>query len=771
MKKIFIILTVFVQVGMAQNTKTALNWQLGYHSTASEKPKTYFPATVPGAVQLDLMLAEKMKQPYWYSNNFEQFIPYEQKYFTYKTTFDMPLLKTDQKVYFVSKGIDYQFAISLNGEQIFEQEGMFTYVDLDLTPKLKSKNELTIKIFPVATVAGARQTIWHYRDNARMSVKPAVSYGWDWHPRLITRGIWDETYLETRNSSQIKETNTYYDLNPISKSAFFRYDIETENSFGKTYELKLSNSENLDIFSLKGTIMADKMSLSPKDSLRNLALWWPNTYGKQSLYNISFTLKDAYGIVIDKRNTKVGFRKIEMVMNEGGWVDYTEFPKPRAVAPTQIVVNGKKIFAKGSNWVHPEIFMGLATKETYEQQIKLAKEANFNIFRVWGGGVVNKESFFDLCDQYGIMVWQEFPLACNEYPNDPKYLAVLKQEATSIIKRLRQHASLALWCGGNELFNEWSRMTDQHLAVRLLDHLTFGIDPQTPFMMTSPLNGMGHGHYVMYEQANGGEVFQWMPKKKFTAYTEFGVPSVANIDVLKAMMPANELFPPKRGTSWESHHAFNVWGANRWLELPFLTEYFGEIKSLEDLVSYSQLSQSEGYKCIFEEARRQKPFCAMAVNWDFQEPWPCAANNSLINWPNAPKATLFHVGNACRPVLASARIPKWRWDEGDIFAAELFILNDIHEKIPAAKVTAKIVYDDNKTLKLLDWEFAGTNEYENATGPTARMALPKMKNNLFKLVIEVAEKPEYTSEYTCIYRGKDFINAKPKIKYLNGVVE
>ncbi|TAG53636.1 MAG: hypothetical protein EAZ27_10440 [Cytophagales bacterium] len=764
----FIFSTLF---SFAQNTQTLLNWQVGYHSNSNDLPLKYYVSTVPGAVQLDLMVGEKMKQPYWFGNNFEQFIPYEQKWFTYKTSFDKPVLKTGQKFHFVSKGIDYQFIISLNGEKIHEQEGMFTYVDLDLTSKLKDKNELTIKILPVITVAGSRQTIWHYRDNARTSVKPAVSYGWDWHPRLITRGIWDETYLETRNSTQIKEVNTYYNLNPNSKSAFFRYDAELLDGVGKMYELKLSNAAGSDILNLNGTISSDKFSISPKDSLKNLELWWPNTYGKQTLYNLSFTVKDASGTVLDKKTAKVGFRKIEMLMNEGGWIDFTEFPKPRAVAPTQIVVNGKKVFAKGSNWVHPEIFMGLATRESYEKHIKLAKEANFNIFRVWGGGVINKESFFDLCDEYGILVWQEFPLACNEYPNDPKYLDVLKQEATSIIKRVRQHASLGLWCGGNELFNEWSRMTDQHHALRLLDHLTYGIDPQTPFIMTSPLNGMGHGHYVMYEQANGGEVFQWMPKKKFTAYTEFGVPSVANIEVLKAMMPSSELFPPKRGTGWETHHAFGVWGANRWLELPFLTEYFGEIKSLEDLVAYSQLSQCEGYKCIFEESRRQKPFCAMSVNWCYQEPWPCAANNSLINWPSAPKAAYYHVGKACRPVLASARIPKWRWDEGETFSAELFMLNDIHEKVPGAKVTAKIVYDDNKTLKLLDWEFAGCNEYENAAGPTARMVLPKMKNNLFKLVVEVAGKPEYTSEYTCIYRGNDVLNAKPKIKYLNGVVE
>ena len=161
----------------------------------------------------------------------------------------------------------------------------------------------------------------------------------------------------------------------------------------------------------------------------------------------------------------------------------------------------------------------------------------------------------------------------------------------------------------------------------------------------------------------------------------------------------------------------------------------------------------------------------MAINWCYQEPWPCAANNSLINWPSKPKPAYYHVGKACRPVLASARIPKFRWDEGEQFSCDLYILSDMYEKIPAAQVTAKLVYDDGKELTFLKWDFPGTDEAKNFSGPTARTPLPKMKKNLFKLVVEVAGKPEYKSEYTFVYRGSDVLNAKPKIQYLNGVTE
>lgn len=768
MKKVFL-LVLATSLSLIAQTQKQLKWQIGYHKSQAEKPLKWINSTVPGAVQLDVMVGENYKQPYWYANNFEQFTWMESWFFTYKTSFSKPALSEGQKVFFHSKGIDYQFVISLNGEKLLEQEGMFKYVDLDITSKLKDQNELTITIMPVPTVAGSRNTIWHYRDNARMSAKPAVSYGWDWHPRLITRGIWDETYLDIRNASFLKSATVDYELDESLTAVKVNIDVDIENSNGNSYAWTLKDDKGMEVVSQKGNLVANFLILS--EDLKNIKLWWPNGYGKQTLYSSTFELLDKSGKVIDKKESKVGFRKIKVVMSEGSWDEPKMFPKTRSVAPASFDVNNKRIFAKGSNWVHPEIFMGLATRKTYETQIKLAKEANFNMFRVWGGGVTNKESFFDLCDEYGILVWQEFPLACNNYPDDPKYLAVLEQEARAIIQRVKPHASIALWCGGNELFNDWSGMTEQSLPLRLLNKLCYELDPQTPFIYTSPLFGMGHGHYVMYEQANGGEVFQWMPKSKNTAYTEFGVPGAANLDVIKSMMPANELFPPKLKTSWESHHAFFVWGQHRWLELPFLTEYFGEIKSLEDLVAYSQLTQCEGYKCVFEEARRQKPYCGMAINWCYQEPWPCAANNSLINYPSKPKPAFYHVAKSLRPVLASARIPKFRFDEGEIFSCDLFMLNDTHEKLANAQVTAKLVYDDVKEVTILKWDFPGSDENKNYAGPTARIPLPKMKNNLFKLVIEVAGKPEFKSEYTLIYRGNDVKNAKPKIQYMNGVTE
>ncbi|TAG54745.1 MAG: hypothetical protein EAZ27_08405 [Cytophagales bacterium] len=771
MKKYILLFIILAVQSMAQNT-IPVKWTIGYHPTLNDKPANYYPSTVPGAPQLDVMLAEKYKQPIWYADNVKQFLWMEKTYFTYKTNFKKPALKQGQTLNFHSKGIDYEFIITLNGEKIWEQEGMFRYVNLDLTSKLKEDNEFTITIFPPKMAGSDRpkdelNVNGFFRDNARTSVKPPMSYGWDWHPRLISRGIWDETYFEIKNQSYIEQIEVRYTLDTTLKNAKLNLIIDGKNLTNANYNWILKNPNGTTVISKSGKLDKDVFMLS--ENLSNVSLWWPNGYGKPELYTSIVEIKSADGTLIGTKTKKIGFKRSKMVMGEGTWIEPTIFPKSRSVAPATLEINGKVIFAKGSNWVPNELFPGIQNRENYEPYVKMAKEANFNILRSWGGQVINKESFFDLCDEYGLLVWQEFPLTGTNYPDDENFLNVLDLEADAIIKRVRQHACLAFWSGGNELFNEWSGMTEQSHAMRLLNMKCYQLDKNIPFIFTSPLMGMGHGHYVFREEKNGGEVFQWMPKgkNKYTAYPEFGVPSVASVEELKKFIPANELFPPKPGTNWETHHAYGVWGINRWIELPFLEEYFGKINSLEELVSYSQLTQCEGYKCIFEEARRQKPFCGMAVNWCFQEPWPCAANNSLITWPGKKKPSFEAVKKACRPTLASARFQKFRYDPGEIFACDLYMLNDSYEKLPTMKVIVKIQYDGNKENTFLTWDFPGSDENKNYEGPTAKIPLPKITSPFFKIIIEVPSKPEYNSEYTFIYKG----SKGSKVKYLNGVTE
>ena len=719
--------------------QTFLKWELGYAKSASETPSKWIPATVPGAVQLDIAKAEKYA-PYYFAEHWKDYLWMEDQFYTYRTHFSKPDLEAGERAVFVSNGIDYQFRIFLNGAELLAQEGMFTPVKLDLTDRLKDKNELKILVFPAPKLHEKPVD----RSQAAHVAKPAVSYGWDWHPRLVPLGIWNETYLEIQPASCIDDFHINYNLNKELTQAKIKLEISGQNLNNLPFVWTLKDESGREVLKSEG-----KTELT----FSNPQLWWPHDHGKPHLYTSTVQLFDVSGKVIQTKESKIGFRRIKLVMNEGAWREPDGFPKSRSVPPAQLEINGCKIFCKGTNWVNPEIFPGIITRERYNQLLDLAVEVNFNILRVWGGGIVNKESFFELCDEKGLLVWQEFPLACNNYPDDAHYLSILKQESASIINRVKKHPSLAFWSGGNELFNSWSGMTDQSLPLRLLNSQCLELDPNSPFIPTSPLMGMAHGNYVFRDLQTKEEVFSSMARAHYTAYTEFGMPAPASLEVLKTIIPKEELWPPKPGTSWESHHAYKAWVGNTWLCQDIIEDYFGVSNTLEELVSNGQLMQGEGYKCIYEEARRQKPYSAMAVNWCYNEPWPTAANNSLLSYPAIPKPGFYAVKNACRPVLASAKFSKFKWTEGETFFADIWMLNDLPKDVSAGKVTIKIRTGTSE-IALLNWDFSAMKANTNQSGPTVRCKLPAWKTDRFKVILEVEGHPEYKSEYTLAYQPR-----------------
>jgi beta-mannosidase len=730
---------------MIHNPLVPLKWHLGYSAEEKLAPKSWIQAIVPGAVQIDIARALSWGA-FYYAENWKNYLPLEDNYYTYKAKFARPECKKDDKVFFVSHGIDYEFSIYLNGEMLFHQEGMFTPVKIALTSRLKDMNDLEIVVSP-APKSHEKPVD---RSQADHSVKPALSYGWDWHPRLIPLGIWDESGLSIESNSYVEEFTNQYKLNTGLDQAILNVELKGRNLTEYSYKWSLTNEQGKIVLNKEDNFMSDQTEFSMV--LINPELWWPHDQGKPYLYNSIVYLKDKKGNILQVINEKIGFRRIKLVLNSGTQFDPEGFPKSRRFPPIQMQVNGRNIFCKGTNWLNPEIFPGTITTDRYNELLNRVVEANLNILRVWGGGIVNKEAFFIQCDEKGILIWQEFPLACNNYPDDPHYLEILKQEATSIIKRLRRHACLSLWCGGNELFNSWSGMDDQSLALRLLNSLCYELDPSTPFNATAPLQGMGHGNYVFRDDATHTEVYARMNKAKFTAYTEFGVPSPSSVEILKSIIPANELWPPKPGGSWESHHAFNSWTSDTWLMQNMIEDYFGKSSNLEDLVSHGQLLQAQGYKYIFEESRRQKPYCSMAINWCFNEPWPTAANNNLISYPAIPKPAFFEVKNACRPILASATIEKFTWKPGETFKTELWILNDSPKRSEPAGIDAYLIMG-NKRFVLGHWDFPGNDANINQKGPDISGIIPEWPTGLFKLVLEVSGHPELNSEYQLLLKN------------------
>ncbi len=727
-----------------------IDWEVGWSDREFEAPARWVPATVPGAVQLDWAKAEQWDD-HTYGENWRQYEWMEDKYWTYRAHLQALSLSEGERLYFVSRGIDYSFTIRLNGIELLRQEGMFTPVKLDITDQIRQGVELEIVIEPAPKRVDAPIS----RSQADQCCKPAVSYGWDWHPRLIPLGIWDDTYLSIRNDAHIVSAEVIYELSDSLDQVDLNLQVYLNQIDSEELVWRMINPEGETVFEHSCAVVNKKCTIQA--SIDKPKLWWPHDHGEQPLYTSEvyiYSTRESRSIA-DHQSQRIGFRRVKLVMHEGAWKEPSKFPKSRSNPPITLEVNGRNVFCKGTNWVHPSIFPGTITADDYYVLLELAKTANMNMLRIWGGGIVNKESFFEHCDELGLMVWQEFPLACNLYPDSPAYLKILDQESRSIITRLRKHTSVVLWCGGNELFNAWSKMTDQSLPLRLLNANCYELDRNTPFIMTSPLDGMGHGHY-MFQYSPSEDVLQAMAKAQNTAYTEFGVPSPSSVEQLMSFIPPEELFPPKPGTSWESHHAFNALSENMWLMADQIEHYFGPYESLEQLVEYGQLLQAEGYKCIYEEARRQKPKCSMALNWCYNEPWPSAANNSIVSWPAKPKPSYYAVQASCRPILASSRIPKFSWQDGEWFEPELWLLNDSPSTVQSGRMEAYLTLGAGTRQLLLTWDFASLEANVNRRGPTARFLLPNDDCTRLTLELIVVDRQEWNSAYTLVYKGSGF---------------
>jgi beta-mannosidase len=376
-----------------------------------------------------------------------------------------------------------------------------------------------------------------------------------------------------------------------------------------------------------------------------------------------------------------------------------------------------------------------------------------NLLRCWGGAVVPTDDFYDLCDEAGILVWTEFPLACHRYEGTEKYLAVLDSESRSIISRVRRHACNAIFCGGNELLNNWSMMTDQDLPLRLLNRNCYDLSPQTPFLPASPVMDVMHGGY-QFVLPDGRDVFQYGRAGKHIAYCEFGVPGPSPLSRIEEIIPPEQrnLQGLVDDSAWQVRFALQAWDVVRatWLEVDTIEKLLGPPKDLEQLIHWGELLQREGLKALFEEYRRQKPYCSMALNWCFCEPWPTAANNSVVAWPDVPKAGYEGLGQANRAVMASGRIEKFSWQGGEVFRIEPWILNDLYKPVEPGVLQATLRLGE-EAIPFGSWPFPQVGENQHVVGREMTCQLPKVEAELFTVELTVQGREEMNSLYTLRY--------------------
>lgn len=702
--------------------KHLLNWQVGFCDSADTRPEEYFPATVPGAVQLDY--AKQYNLPdYRKGTNYKEYKWMEDKYWVYTAEFDSANVGQANKLFFVTKGIDYQYDILVNGEKVCSYEGMYRSQEIDISACIGGKAKIEVVVYP-APKSTLPEVHKDTRDEANQSCKPAVSYGWDFHPRLVPLGIWEEVYVEETLRKELLKPEVSYKLSEdlTKATVYFKAEGATDAKW------ELCDPDGKVVFTGAGE--------KAEAVLEDVKLWWCNGYGEPNLYTWSVSAENT-----ETKSAKIGFRTIALVKAKGSWNEKLNYPMSRNTPPITFVLNGQVVFMKGSNWVAPEIFYGTLNYDRYYEQLSLVKKANLNFVRCWGGAVINKQSFFEICDELGIMVWQEFPLACNRYEGTEHYISVFKNEAPAIIDLVKPHPCLMLWCGGNELFNNWSCMTEQDEVMRLMNKYTYEKTWGIPFISTAPVMGMAHGPYSFLAR-NNEEVIGFMPDCHNTAYTEFGCGGFSTMETLDMIGDREELMPMNKDNQLACEHG------THWCGLP-IEEYFGKVEKLEDIVSCGQMMQSATQSFIFEEARRQKPYCSIVSNWCFNEPWPNTGNNSLVSYPTSIKPVYYAVTNACRSVLASARYRKFSYVAGETLDFDVYLLNDSLNKIDDGTVKISVQVGDRKE-ELMNWDYKNVGINTNAVGPTIRYELPYIEDaDTVKIILECGE---YSSKYTMLYR-------------------
>lgn len=667
--------------------KINLDWMLSWTTDDLSPPACEIPAQVPGAIQADIARYLGLP-PLHTTDTVRRLEAYEDVVATYKAV--LPDDVRRDSLFLEGKGIDYAYRILLNDVELYSAEGMFTPFSIALDRGWKdTENILYITILPPPKKAGETG-----RSQAADSCKPAVSYGWDFHPRLITRGIWNTLELVQREHPVLQTVRIVADVNKTLDKGTLRAEIETDCPIGEDYRIawEIRDPEENVILSQDYPV-TDKTQMLCTE-VYSPQLWWPNEYGAQALYTVTVQLYHREEL-LDGRCVRRGFRRIRLIGEPGYCPEEVQYPQSRELPPLTFEVNGRPIFAKGTNWVCPTMFPGLLTSEIYAKHLSLIRDAHMNIVRAWGGAVVNRSEFFDYCDEMGLLIWQEFPLACNHYPDDPQYLRVLDQESRSIIRHVRDHACLALWCGGNELYNCWSGMDDQSLALRLLNKNCLDLDPFTPFFPTSPLMGIAHGSYV-FRNVDGQDVWQIMSRMHYRAYPEFGCPGAAAPETIREMIPEAEWENIAPGGCWELHHAVGSWGESAWLMPQVIRHYFPNATTTEQVIHYSRFLQGVGYQAIFEVARQQAPYCAMALNWCFNEPWPTAANNSLLSGDGQLKPAYARVCRALRSHMVSARLTRFDYRPGEPIPVTGFLLMD--EPVAVSGKILVLLKQDEKEL-------------------------------------------------------------------------
>jgi beta-mannosidase len=640
----------------------------------------WMPAEVPGTVHTDLMANNIIEDPFYRTNERnQQWI--DKKDWIYKTSFEMsPSQLNYQQLELVFEGLDTYAEVYLNETLILEADNFFRSWRVPVSSILqKGSNELRIE-FKSPTMTGLLGLEdWSYplpasndqSENGEMgdkkvsifTRKPGYHYGWDWGPRLVTSGIWAPIRLAAWNDQVIRDVY-YQQQNITSEKAELEVQVTIESHTAGSVDLALNFGTEIALRQ-KAELSEGLTTINIPVVIENPQLWWTHDLGEPYLYQSAIQIIQQ-GQVIQEQTDEIGLRKIELIQESDA-----------AGKSFYFKLNEVPIFAKGANYIPQDIFIPRVSDQQYQSLIQSAKLANMNMLRVWGGGFYEKDIFYELCDQEGILVWQDFMFACSMYPGNADFLDNVQKEAEEQVIRLRNHPSMALWCGNNEIDIAWAqynpnggwgwkqRYNEQQKAEiwqaydTIFHHiLAAAVDkyaPQTDYWPSSPQAGpQQHAG----NDTPSGDIHYWgvwhglHPFEDFQQYigrfmSEYGFQSFPEFSTVKRFT-----IPADWDIESEVMAAHQRSGIGNLRIKQYMEQYYQLPQNFEDLLYVGQVLQAEGMRMGFEAHRRAMPYCMGSLYWQINDCWPVASWSSMDYYQNW-KALHYAAQKAFAPVLVS----------------------------------------------------------------------------------------------------------------------
>ncbi|MFI3261563.1 MAG: glycoside hydrolase family 2 protein [Rikenellaceae bacterium] len=739
--------TMIMMASCTQSTKGLLNTQSDFTKTelssdwefAQVGKMKWMPATVPGVVHTDLFANGKIEDPYFSTNeNKLQWI--ENENWIYRTTFTPSESQFNaSEVELNFEGLDTYANVFLNGKKILEADNMFINWKVSVKDYLKEGENTLEVVFASAYKIGLNQIAKYPKlpaDNDKgvdgktcvFTRKAQYHYGWDWGPRYVTAGIWKPIFLESYNYSEFDNIH-YIQLSQSEKVAEFDAKVTVNSLVEGAATIILADKEGKEWARKDVTLNKGEQTISIPFSIQNPKLWWPNGMGeeKPTLYDVDAILL-VEGKKADQENHRLGVRTVKLIREKDEFGECFKFQ-----------VNGVDVFMKGANIIPQDMFLPSVTKERYEKLVDIAVETNMNMLRVWGGGIYESDDFYNYCDEMGILLWQDFPFACAFYPWDDEFYNSVRQEATDNIRRLRNHASLAIWCGNNEVDEAWRKWGYKEDKVNYpwteqeerdvrkgIDDLFFdevlpGVlakeDTTRPYHPSSPVHPWGdersqHSGDVHYWGVfHGEEPFSVYKDKPGRFSNEYGHQSLANYDTWKKNLKEEELtIKPKTAAQLakkgkfdgkiEFPEAFHVHQKSikgyKVIEDYMAREVPVPSDNLREFTYLSQLIQGDGIRIAMEGHRQNRPFTMGTLYWQLNDCWPVTSWSSL-DYPYGYKALQYFAINSFAPSIFSFDL-----EEKDEIVELWGITDEIVDK--TGKVNLSLRDFSGKTLWVEDFD-------------------------------------------------------------------